>query len=228
MLAAGSGGGPASRDALADLCGAYWYPVYGFVRGQGYGEEDARDLTQAYFSTLLEKDVLNGVRPELGRFRSFLLASLRNFLSHERDRERALKRGGSVRPVPIDTDEAERWISFERAGERSPETSFELRWAKTVVRRSMIRLQREFDEAGQSERFELLRGFLMDDAPTRTHEEIARRLDVSVNGSKSMVLRLRKRFGVLLRAEVAQTVARQEETDEELRHLLRTLEDGAS
>lgn len=224
VLKAGDRSDVESREALSELCEAYWYPAYGFVRGQGYPEDRARDLTQAYFAALLDKEFLRDLSPERGRFRSFLLVSIRHFLSHERDRERAKKRGGEAALISFDVGDAERWLASERSGELSPERAFEVRWALTVVRRTMLRLEREFVDAGQRERFELLRGFLMGDGPTPTYEELADRLDVTVNGIKSMVLRLRKRFGILLRAEVAQTIEERGDVDAELRHLLRVLE----
>ena len=211
-------------EALAELCEAYWYPVYGFVRSQGYVEDDARDLTQSYFATLLDKNFLRDLRPELGRFRSFLLVSIRNFLSNQRDRDRAEKRGGGARPVSLDVEKAERRMAAERSVDPSPDRNFEVRWALTVVRRSMGKLEEEFEAADQGARFAMLRGFLIGDAPTLSYGGIAARLDLSENAVKSMVRRLRKRFGVVLRAEVVQTIDRREDVDEELRYLLRTLE----
>ena len=224
VLQAGEDEGGASSDALAELCEAYWYPVYGFVRGQGATEDDARDLTQAYFAALLDKRFLKDVRPELGRFRSFLLVSIRNFLSNQRDWDRAKKRGGGAQPVSLDVQKAERRMAGERSADPSPDRSFEIRWALTVVRRSMKRLEKEFVAVDQGARFTLLRGFLIGDSPTLSYEDIAERLELSENAVKSMVRRLRKRFGVVLRAEVAQTIDNREDVDEELRYLLRTLE----
>jgi RNA polymerase sigma factor (sigma-70 family) len=224
VLQAGEGEGGKASEALAELCKAYWYPVYGFVRSQGYVEDDARDLTQSYFATLLDKGFLRDLRPELGRFRSFLLVSIRNFLSNQRDWDRAEKRGGGARPVSLDVAKAEQRMAAERSADTSPDRSFEVRWALTVVRRSMEKLEAEFEAADQGARFALLRGFMIGDAPTLPYGEIAARLDLSENAVKSMVRRLRKRFGVVLRAEVAQTIDRREDVDEELRYLLRTLE----
>jgi RNA polymerase sigma-70 factor (ECF subfamily) len=224
VLQAGEGEPGASREALAELCEAYWYPAYAFVRGQGHAEDEARDLTQSYFAALLDKGFLRDLRPELGRFRSFLLVSIRNFLHNERDRERAAKRGGGAPPVSLDVEVAERRLAGERSSDLSPERGFEVRWALTVVRRAMRRLEQELTTAGQEERFRLLRGFLVGDAPSLSYAEIAGRLDLTENAVKSMVRRLRRRYGVVLRAEVAQTIGRREDVDEELRHLLRTLE----
>jgi RNA polymerase sigma-70 factor (ECF subfamily) len=224
VLQAGEAGGELSRQALAELCEAYWFPVYGYLRGQGHREQDARDLTQAYFTELLEKRFLEGLRPDAGRFRSFLLVSLRNFLSHQRDHERALKRGGGVQPVDLDSARAEVQLAAEGGSGQSPEQAFEVRWARTVVRRSVERLESEFADAGQAERFTLLRGFLIDDGPTRPYAEIAGRLEVTENAVKTMVRRLRHRFGIVIRAEVAHTLSDHEDVDVELRHLLQVLE----
>lgn len=224
VLQAGEDEGGKPSEALAELCEAYWYPVYGFVRSQGYVEDDARDLTQSYFATLLDKGFLRDLRPELGRFRSFLLVSIRNFLSNQRDRDRAEKRGGGLRSVSLDVEKAEKRMAAERSIDTSPDRSFEVRWALTVVRHSMEKLEAEFEAADQGARFALLRGFMIGDAPTLSYGDIAARLDLSENAVKSMVRRLRKRFGVVLRAEVAQTIDRREDVDEELRYLLRTLE----
>jgi len=223
VIAAGLGNADASREALASLCAAYWYPVYGFVRSQGHHEEDARDLTQSYFATLLDKNFLEGLRPEAGRFRSFLLVSIRNFLHNERDRERAVKRGGGREPLSLDTADAEQRFSLEPSAPDSAEERFERRWALTVVQRAVRRLEREFEASGQPDRFRLLRGHLIGDAPTLPHDRIARELEMTETAVKSMVRRLRKRFGVVLRAEVSQTVDRREAVDAEIRYLLRVL-----
>jgi len=223
VIAAGRGDADASREALSSLCAAYWFPVYGFVRGQGHNEEDARDLTQSYFATLLDKNFLEGLEPDAGRFRSFLLVSIRNFLHNERDRERAAKRGGGREPLSLDTADAEQRFNREPSAADSAEERFERRWALTVVRRAVSRLEREFEESGQPERFRLLRGHLIGDGPTVPHDRIARELEMTETAVKSMVRRLRKRFGVVLRAEVSQTVERREDVDDEIRYLLRVL-----
>jgi RNA polymerase sigma-70 factor (ECF subfamily) len=223
VIAAGRDDPDESREALSSLCDAYWYPVYGFVRRQGHNEEDARDLTQSYFATLLDKNFLGGLRPEAGRFRSFLLVSIRNFLHNERDRERAAKRGGGQTSLSLDTANAEDRIRLEPAAPDSPEEQFERRWAMTVVQRTLQRLEREFEEGGQTDRFRMLRGYLIGDAPTLPYDRLARELEMTETAVKSIVRRLRKRFGVLLRAEVTQTLDRREDVDDEIRYLLRVL-----
>jgi len=223
VIAAGRDNTDASREALSALCSAYWYPIYGFVRSQGHHEEDARDLTQSYFATLLDKSFLEGLKPEAGRFRSFLLVSVRNFLHNERDRERAVKRGGGREPLSLDTADAEQRFHLEPPSPDSPAERFERRWAMTVVQRALRRLEHEFEESGQPDRFRLLRGYLIGDAPTLPHDRVARELELTATAVKSMVRRLRKRFGVVLRAEVSQTVDRREDVDDEIRYLLRVL-----
>lgn len=222
VLAAGEGSEERSRRALADLFEGYWYPVYGFVRGQGYREEDARDVVQSYFAAMLESGSFRGLRPEAGRFRSFLLASMRNFLSHEREHRRAQKRGGDKVIESLDTMTAEARLAREPYRPADAEQAFERRWAATVVQRAMERLEREFESADQTERFRLLRGQLTGEE-TLPYAELALRLDVTEAGVKSIVRRMRKRFGVLLRGEVRETVNDDVDVDREIRDLLTLL-----
>jgi RNA polymerase sigma-70 factor (ECF subfamily) len=226
VLAAGGDPGERSREALAELIEGYWYPVYGFVRGQGLGEDDARDLVQSYFTALMDKRGLDGLKPEAGRFRSFVLVSVRNFLSNERDRRTAEKRGGGRVVESLDTLVAEQRLAGEPARPADAERQFERRWAETVVRRAMERLQREFKEAGQEERFRLVGGALTGTGDSLPYGEIGERLGMSEAGVKSLVHRMRKRFGVLLRGEVLQTLDRPDEVEDEIRYLLRVLSDA--
>ncbi len=223
IRAAGGGSTDEAREALAGLFEGYWFPVYGFIRSQGFGEEDARDLAQGYFALMLEKRSLDGLRPEAGRFRSFLLVSVRNFLHNERDRRSAEKRGGGRTIESLDALEAESRLAREPARSADAETAFERRWATTVVWRTVDRMRAEFEQAGQAERFRLLRGLLTGDEPTLPYAELALRLDLTEAGIKSLVHRMRKRFGVLLRGEVLQTLDRPEDVDDEIRYLLRVM-----
>lgn len=220
VLAARTGTSPESRAALSSLCQAYWFPLYAYVRSQGYGAEPASDLTQGYFLRLLEKNYLKDVRPAAGRFRSFLLASLKHFLSNERDRERALKRGGGRAAVSVDVETAEKLYRDEPMEEMTAETIFERRWALTVLDRTESRLQAEFDSTGKQRQFELLRGYLTGEAVQLPYREIAAELGMREGAVKVAVHRLRRRFGELLRREIADTVADEEQVDAELRHLL--------
>jgi RNA polymerase sigma factor (sigma-70 family) len=217
VLAARDGTEGEARQALESLCEAYWYPLYAYVRHRGHDAEESRDLTQAFFAHLLGRDFLGAVDRSKGRFRSFLLASLENFLSHARDRERALKRGGGARLLPLDTDTAETRYRQEPVERLTPELVFERRWGLTVMERAMERLQAE--SADEPERFERLKPCLTgsDHAPYR---EIAEGLGTSETAVKAAVHRLRQRYGRLLREQIAETVADTAEVDDELRHLL--------
>ena len=226
-MAAGRGSDTESRDALAQLIEGYWYPVYGFVRGKGYSEADASDLVQSFFATLLEKRRLDGVRPDIGRFRSFLLVSMRNFLTNEWEARMAEKRGGKVAIETFDTDRAEARLSSEVNQLQDVERAFDRRWALTVLQRAVEKLEQEFAKAGQTDRFESLRGLLTGQGPTSPYEELAEKFGMSVAGVKSLVHRMRKRFGVLLRGEVRQTLDPDESVEDEIRYLLSILSEGS-
>lgn len=223
VLAAGETAASESREALAGLCEAYWYPLYTFVRRQGYGPDEAADLTQGYFLTFLEKNYLADVRPEAGRFRSFLLASLKHFLSKERERARALKRGGGRNTLSIDWSGAESRFMAETIDSASPEAAFERQWARTMLDRAMKRLEGEFREAGKEQQLDCLRGHLTGEGQAARYAEIAARLGISEGAVRVVIHRSRRRFGEHLRAEIAETVARPEDIDAEVRHLLETL-----
>jgi RNA polymerase sigma-70 factor (ECF subfamily) len=226
VLAAGGAPGERSREALAELFEGYWYPIYGFVRGQGLGEDDARDLVQSYFTVLLDKRGLDGLSPEAGRFRSFVLVSVRNFLSNERNRRTADKRGGGRVVESLDTLIAEQRLAGEPSRPADAERQFERRWAETVVRRAMERLEREFRDAGHEERFRLVGGTLTGTGGSLSYGEIGERLGMSEAGVKSLVHRTRKRFGVLLRGEVIQTLDEPADVEDEIRYLLGVLSDA--
>jgi RNA polymerase sigma-70 factor (ECF subfamily) len=220
VLRAGGDDSATAREALAGLCEAYWYPVYALVRRYGHGATDAEDLTQAYFARFLEKDWVKDVSPEHGRFRAFLLVSVRNFLHNERDRERALKRGGGRRLVELDGVDAEHRYGLEPAETSTPETLFEKAWAESVLGRALERLRAEMGDAQEAERFEQLKGHLTGDEPAAAYRELAERWGVGEPAVRVAVHRLRKRFGRALRQEIAATVADPAEVGEELRHLL--------
>jgi len=194
--------------------------LYAYVRHQGASPEDARDLTQAYFTELLDKDFLAAVDPSKGRFRAFLLASLRNFLSHQRERDRALKRGGGTITVSLDVVAGEETYAIQPVAETSPEGIFEYRWAMTVFGRALGRLEVESAESGTSERFDRLRPYLTSAEEQVPYREVASKLGMTEKAVNSAVQRLRKRLGRCLRDEIAQTVARPTDIDDEVRHLL--------
>jgi RNA polymerase sigma factor (sigma-70 family) len=218
VLAAKGSDSAEVREALESLCGAYWYPLYAYTRSRGHDPETARDLTQAFFAHLLERDFLEPVAPEKGRFRAFLLASLKNFLSHERERAQALKRGGGVSTLPIDGEDAEGRYGREPVERLTPEQVFERRWGLTIMERAMERL--EAANASRPEQFAQLKSYLTGAEPTVAYREAAADLGLSEGAVKTAVHRLRKEYGRILREEIAATVAEPGDLDDELRHLL--------
>jgi RNA polymerase sigma factor (sigma-70 family) len=220
VLAARTGHSPESRSALAQLCEAYWYPIYAFIRRQGHEADAALDLTQGFFTRLLEKGTLRHVDPELGRFRAFLIASVRHYLSNERDREEARKRSPGTSVLSLDAELAEGMYRVEPADALTPETLFERKWAMTVLERAMRRLADESPNGEGRRRFARLRGYLIAEQPGLPYSAAASELGMTENAVKTAVLRLRRRFGECLRDEIAQTVRNPADVDEELRHLL--------
>jgi RNA polymerase sigma factor (sigma-70 family) len=220
VLKAGAGDTVGCREALASLCETYWYPVYAFVRRSGATAADAEDLTQAYFARFLEKRFLDGVRPEKGRFRSFLLVSVRNFLHNERDREQALKRGGSERHLPLHGEGGEVLYEREPVDSVTPEVLFEKAWVRALLDRAIARLEEESRETLLCGRFGRLKPFLTDDDADATYAELAREWGVGESAVRVAVHRLRRRLGALLREEVARTVEHPGEVEEEIRYLL--------
>jgi len=223
VLAARDEDSSIARAALTELCETYWFPVYTFIRRLGHGADESADLTQGYFLALLEKDYLDEVRPEAGRFRSFLLVSTLHFVSNERVRARAAERGGKAAPVSLDAAAAEDRYRLEIADGDTPESVFERQWAMTVLERSLAALGAEMGQAGHADRFERLRPELTGEQPSEKYESIARDLGMTEPAVRAAVHRMRKRFGEHLRAEVSRTVAREEDVDLEIRHLLSSL-----
>jgi RNA polymerase sigma factor (sigma-70 family) len=220
VLKAGSGDTTGCQQALAHLCETYWYPVYAFIRRSEGSPDDAEDLTQEYFARFLEKRFLDDVRPERGRFRSFLLVSVRNFLHNERDRARAQKRGGGERPLPIHDGDGEVRYGREPVDAVTPDVLFERAWVRAVLDRALARLEAESDGEIQGGRFARLRPFLTGDGPDATYAEIAREWGVGESAVRVAVHRLRRRFGAALREEVSGTVEDPRDVEAEIRHLL--------
>lgn len=223
VLSAGRHELPQAAAALEQLCRTYWYPLYAFVRRRGFRPEDAQDLTQAFFAHLLGKDFLNRVRPEKGRFRSFLLASLKHFLADEWDKDHAARRGGGQVVLRLDDHEAEARYRVEPTDPLDPETFYEHRWALTLLECVLDRLQAEFAAAGKLESFQQLQPFLLGEKAGTTYADMAARLGSTEGGVTMMVHRMRQRYRALFREEIAHTVASPEETDEEMRHLFSLL-----
>ncbi len=223
VLAAGQDPTPESREALARLCEIYWYPLYAYVRRWGYDADEAQDLTQEFFSRLLEKEYLRDADPTRGRFRSFLLASLKHFLSNERDRASAVKRGGRAVLVALERETAEGLYRLEPADLETPDKIFERRGALTLLERTLTRLRDEADEAGKSALFARLEGYLTGEQDTVPYAQLAGELGMSEGAIKVAVHRLRRRFGALLREEIGETVSDPAAVDDEIRELFRIL-----
>jgi RNA polymerase sigma-70 factor (ECF subfamily) len=222
VLAARDRAEPGADDALASLCGLYWYPLYAYVRRRGRGPEDAHDLTQGFFARLLEKDFLAGVDRGKGKFRSFLLASCNHFLANEHDRARAKKRGGGRPVLSLDAADAEGRYRAEPADALSPEKLFERRWAVALLQQVMSRLRDEFEAKGKGRLFDRLRGSLVGEKGTG-HRAAADELGLSEGAVKVAVHRLRQRYRELLHEEIARTVAAPDEVEEEIRSLFAAL-----
>jgi len=220
VLAARDGSDSEVRGALAVLFEAYWYPLYAYVRRQGNTPEEAADLTQAFFAYLLEKDVLKSVDPSEGKFRSFLLATLKHFLSHERDKAHAQKRGGDQIGISLDAKLAESRYGYEPSDGLTPEQVYERRWALTVLERTLEKLEEKESSGGDGPRFSKLRPYLVGEEPHLPYSEVATELDMSEGAVRGAVHRLRQSFGQFLRDEIAMTVAEPDQVDGEVRHLL--------
>ena len=219
VVAAGDTQTPQSAEALETLCRAYWFPLYAYVRRQGYAPEEAQDLTQEFFAGLFKKCVQQA-HPESGKFRTFLLTSLKHFLVSEWRKSERQKRGGGQSVVPWDAALAEQAYASEPPGELTSERIYEKRWAITLMERVLARLRDEYHVAGNDRLFEALKHCVWGDEAPRPYAEIATELGLSKGAVKTSIHRLRQRCRQLLRVEVAQTVARPEEIDEELHHLI--------
>lgn len=212
-----------ARRALSALCSSYWYPLYAYVRRRGHSKEDAHDLVQGYFARVLEKRSFDGVQPDAGRFRAFLLHTMKQYLVNERERARALKRGGGVAPIRLDAEAAEGRYASILADAHTPEKEFDRQWALTLVDRVLERLRGEAERTGKLPQFEVLRHFLTDDAPSGTYRKAGETLGMTEGAVKVAVHRLRQRFGGSIRDEIAETVATQDDVEPEVRHLFDAL-----
>ena len=221
VVAAGDPQGTEARSALVSLCENYWYPLYAYLRRRGHPVDQAQDLTQEFFIRVLEGRYLDRADPEKGRFRSFLLTSLKFFVADEGDRERAHKRGGGVL-VSLEFSSGEEQYQREPAHDETPERIFERRWALSMLDRVIERLRNEFVQHGRPEHFEQLKLFLLgqSDAPYAT---LAPQMNTSEGAIKVAIHRLRKRYRELVRQEIADTVADPADVESELRHLAAVL-----
>jgi RNA polymerase sigma-70 factor (ECF subfamily) len=214
-----------ARQAMARLFETYWPPVYAFIRRAGHSAADAEDLAQAYFARFYEKRYAGDFRPEAGRFRTFLRASLQHFLANEWDKTRAQKRGGTTRLLSLDSSAAEERYRLEPSHDLTPEALFEREWARALLATCLARLRREEEKDGRPERFQVLKPFLVGEGPG--YEGPARALGLEEGAVRVAVHRLRKRFAGALREEIARTVEDPADVDSEIRWLMAALSGGA-
>lgn len=210
----------AAQVALENLCQTYWYPLYAFIRRKGCTPHDAQDMTQGFFARLLDKDYLGQVDRRKGKFRSFLLAAMDHFVSDQRDRAKALKRGGGQKVISLDEKMAEEWYQSEPKDEVSPDKLFERRWAYTLLDAARARLKTEFIAAGKRELFDELRAMETGGPNSPSGSEAAVRLCMSEAAVKSASFRFRQRYREIIREEIARTVSTSSEIDEEIRYLI--------
>jgi RNA polymerase sigma-70 factor (ECF subfamily) len=216
VLSASADEGAGAQTALAELCRIYWRPLYGYVRRQGYDTGAAEDLTQSFITRLIEKDALRAFRSERGRFRSFLLASLKNFLANERDSAHAQKRGGGVTALPLEH-------AGDARDDTTPDKLFERQWALDVLSRTLQRVREQSASTGNALQFERLKGCLTGSGELPSYRDLGRELSMSEAAVKVAVHRLRQRFHEALRLEISMTVTDESAIGDEIRYLLAVL-----
>lgn len=220
VIRAGASEGSQAREAIAEFCGAYWFPVYAYIRQKGRDEDQAADLAQDYFARLIEKATLAAADPGKGRFRAFLLADLAYFLADAHDRQAAQKRGGGVRFLPIDAEER---YQAELADGMTPERIFDRVWALSLLSSVIDRLRADHARAGKSDAFDSLKFVLTDGPGNVPYADLARRMGISEGAVQVAVHRLRKRYKALLLETIAATVDDPAEIDDEVRDLFAAL-----
>jgi RNA polymerase sigma-70 factor (ECF subfamily) len=224
VVLAAQGQSPAAQEALEKLCRTYWWPLYGFVRRNGYKPEEAQDLTQGFFALLLERRDLDVVRKEKGRLRSYLLVSLKNFLGKTRRREMAVKRGEGRPLVSLEELLTRERADLEPADSLSADRIYERRWALTLLEHVLARLEAEYQAAGNAKLFDHLKELLSDEPGRQSQADIGAELGMTENAVKQAFHRLRQRYRELLRDEIAQTVAVPGDVEDELRHFISVLQ----
>ena len=226
VLNAGRRAEPQAARALEELCRVYWYPLYAYLRRRGSSKEDAEDLTQGFFAKFLERNYLQHVSAEKGRFRAFLLASLKHFQANEWDRANRQKRGGGVAPLSLDWQDADSRYQIEPADNLSPDKLYDRAWASLLLEQVISRLQNESATDGKVKQFERLKPFLMLGKGAIPYAEAATDLGMGEGAVRVAVHRLRRRYRELLRAEIAQTLSDPAQVEEEMRALFEAFGDG--
>ena len=224
VIAAGRDSSPYSKQALASLCETYWYPLYAYVRRRVPDVDEAQDLTQAFFAQLLEKNYVGSATPDRGRFRAYLLTAFKHFLSKQWEKAKAQKRGGGRAPISLDFESADSHFRIEPVSRLTADQLYDRQWAITLLGQIMERLEVEFEQAGKAKQFDELRGFIIGDHAGTTYAQVAEKLSMTEGAAKKSASRMRRRYGELLREEIAQTVAVPEEVEDEIRNLFAILE----
>jgi RNA polymerase sigma-70 factor (ECF subfamily) len=219
VLSAGRKSSPQSDRALSDLCQTYWFPLYAYIRRKGHSKEDAEDLTQAFFARFLEKNYLEGLSAERGKFRAFLLASLKHFLANEWDKSQRQKRGGGVQHLSLDWQSADEKFKLEPPDIASPDRIYDREWALALLERVIARLRDECARDGKAHLFEQAKGYLMVGEQAIPYAAAARTLNLDEGAVRVAVHRLRARYRALLRDEIAQTLDDPTQVAEELKSL---------
>ena len=223
VLAAGRGDSRQAEVALEELCHTYWYPLYAYVRRQGHSHADAQDLTQGFFARLLEKNYLEAVNSDKGKFRAFLLVALKRFLANEWDRANRQKRGGGVMPLSLDWQDAESRYQINPADNLSPDKLYDRAWALIVLERVITRLRDESGTDGKAGQYEQLKSFLMMGKSEIPYAQAAAALKLTEGAVRVAVHRLRRRYREVLREEITQTLANPAQADEEMQALFSAL-----
>lgn len=226
VLRAGEDSSPAARQALEQLCTTYWYPLYAYVRRNGHRPHDAQDLVQEFFHRFLERKYLRHADRNRGRFRTFLLTSLKNFVINEWTRANREKRGGGQKVLSLDEEMAESRFAAEPAVDQPPDALYDRGWAAILLDRALAALRGEFERAGKQGLFERLKIFVWGEKNALSYAAMAEQLGMTEGAVKVAVHRLRQRYGELLRVEAAQTVTTPAEIDEELRYLVSVIRSG--
>src|SRR5215472_12368230 len=221
VLAAGEEGSEQAAAALARLCQTYWFPVYAFIRKRGHSPEQAQDLTQDFFAGFLEKNYVAKAARERGRFRVFMMSSVQNFLYNQHDRAQAQKRGGGLALLSLDYQDAEQRYQVEPVEESDPATIFEQQWAASLLETILNRMREEFSAEGRAGLFDDLQAHLWADADSIPYSLLAQKSGLTESNLKTIAHRLKQRCRALLREEIAHTVAKPGDVDDELRHLMR-------
>jgi RNA polymerase sigma factor (sigma-70 family) len=217
------GESPAAQEALEKICRSYWRPLYGFVRAHGLASQDAQDMVQEFFATLLRRQNFRTIRQEKGRLRSYLLVSLKRFLASERHRANTVKRYQTNQSIPLDELLASERADFDLAQKATPDQLYERRWILTLLDQVLARLETEYRSVGKEVLFYRVKDSLVGDAHGRLQAEIAAELGMTENAVNQAFHRFRQRYRVLLHEEIAMTVAQPGEVEDELRHFASVL-----